>query len=428
MSGTIALIAHDNQQDQLVVFVQQHQALLSRYQLIATATTGQRLEIETNLPITKMLSASQGGDIQIAASVANGEVSVVIFLVDPFTAQSQEPDFSTLLRICNIHDVPLATNLATATKILEALRNTRIAHLIFNPVSGQGNSQQELQLIKDLLKVQMQLVVHLTTPEISAEQLAQKALAAEADLIIASGGDGTVSAVAGVVMNTGVPFGVIPRGTANAFASAIGIPNVLTPIRSSCEVILAGQTRVVDMAMCNNQAMVLLAGIGYEAEMVEKADRETKNRWGALAYLMAGWKQLDEQELFDTEITIENAVKNFQAGAITVANAAPPTSVLAHGLGEVICDDGLLDVTIITASEQDTKLEAIAGLLKMLGAALIKTPPNDPSIFHLRTRKLKITTKPWQKVVLDGEIIEAESVEIECIPHSLKVFAPISKG
>lgn len=425
MSATIALIAHNNQQSQLVAFVQQNQALISRYQLIATASTGQRLEIEANLSITKMLNASQGGDIQIAAAVASGEVSVVIFLVDPFGAQPQEPDFPTLLRICNIHNVPLATNLATATAILEALRHTRIAHLIFNPVSGQGNSQQELQLIKDLLKVQMQLVVHLTTPEISAEQLAQEALDAQADLIIASGGDGTVSAVAGVVMNTGVPLGVIPRGTANAFAGAIGIPNVLTPIRSSCEVILAGYTRVLDMAMCNDQAMILLAGIGYEAEMVEKADRETKNRWGALAYLMAGWKQLDEQELFDTEIEIEGSVKNFQAGAITIANAAPPTSVLAQGLGEVICDDGLLDVTILTGSEQDTKLEAIAGLLKMLGAALIKTAPNDPNIVHLRASKLKISTQPCQKVVIDGEIVEADSLAVECIPESLIVFAPL---
>lgn len=154
--------------------------------------------------------------------------------------------------------------------------------------------------------------------------------------------------------------------------------------------------------------------------MVERANREAKSRFGALAYIWAGIQQLNEHELFATQIEIEGVVNEFQAGAVTVANAAPPTSVLAQGLGQVIATDGLLDVTIATPS---TKLQAVNAMLSLFGSALIKTTPNRPDIIHLPTKRLKITTNPPQKIVVDGEIIGTTPVEIECIPGGLTVFA-----
>lgn len=166
--------------------------------------------------------------------------------------------------------------------------------------------------------------------------------------------------------------------------------------------------------------MILLAGIGLEAEAVERADRETKDRWGILAYLMAGWQQLDEQPLFETEIEMDGTVERFQAGAITIANAAPITSVLAQGIGQVVFDDGLLDITIASAS---SKLEAIRTVARLLGAALMK-PVESPNIVHMGAQRLKVTTTPPQKVVVDGEIIGTTPIEVECIPNGLSVFVP----
>ncbi len=430
MPATIALIAHDSKKNDLIFFAKAHKSLLSRYHLLATANTAQRLGDEVGLQVKQMLPAIEGGDAQIAAQVATGKISVVIFLFDPKESQTCAPNLELLLRVCTVHNVAFATNLATAEAIAQKLRQSRVAHLIFNPVAGQGNAQQELEIIKQLLEPQMQLLVRQTTLEISAQKLAQEAIAANADLVIASGGDGTISAVAGALIGTQIPLGIIPRGTANAFAAALGIPAYLMPIRSACEVILANNTRIVDAASCNNLNMILLAGIGFEAETVDKAGREAKNRWGSLAYIMAGWQQLDEQELFETQIEIDGSVKTFQAAAITIANAAPPTSVLAQGLGQVVCDDGLLDVTIVTGTQEDTKLEAVAGMLKMLGAALIKTAPNHPNVVNLQAKQIRVTTNPPQKVVLDGEVIGATAVELECIPGGLIVFAPpaINKG
>jgi methylglyoxal synthase len=420
MLATIALIAHDSQKDQIADFAVTHAPVLARYRLIATATTGQRVQDASNLTIEKMLSGPTGGDTQIAAEVCQGHVIAVIFLVDPLYAQPHEPDIEALLRICNVHNVALATNRSTAEAIIQRLANSLVAHLIFNPVSGQGSAEQELAIIQQLLQPHMSLHIHETTAETNPKDLVQVAIEQKADLVIASGGDGTVSAIAGALIGTGIPLGIIPRGTANAFAVALGIPRLL-PVRNACQVILSGQTRKVDAARCNGIPMILLVGIGYEAEMVDLASRELKDQWGVMAYLMAGWQTLDEQDQFQAQIEAGGEVYELQASAITVANAAPPTSVLAQGAGEVIYDDGLLDVTIATA---ETKVQAITTMLRMLGAALVKSNNQQQNVVHGRAKTVTITTDPPQKVVVDGEIIGTTPVKVECIPDGLTVFVP----
>ncbi len=421
MARTIALIAHDRAKDQMVEYVIRHQPVLARYRLIATGNTGEKIQSATDLNIERMELGALGGDAQIAAEVVSGNVVAVIFLIDPLSGQPHEPDLKTLLRICNVHNVPLATNLATAEVIASSLANSVTAHLIFNPISGQGNPEQELEIIRELLEPHLHLEVHQTTPDVDPEELAKNAITAKVDMIIASGGDGTVSAVAGAIIGTGIPLGIIPRGTANAFAMTLGITAQITPIRRACEIILAGKIRVIDAARCNEKPLILLAGVGFEAETVAQADREAKSRWGSLAYIVAGWQQLDQQKLFEAEITIKEENKTFQAGAITVANAAPLTSILAQGKGEVIADDGLLDVTIATA---ETKLQAVISMLGMLESALVRKNTELENVVHFRTNQIAIKANPPQKVVLDGEIIGTTPLEIVSIPKGLTVFAP----
>jgi len=420
MPCTIALIAHDSRKDDLVSYVLAHAPTLARYKLIATATTGQRIQAATGLPVEQKLTGSLGGDIQIASEVASGNILAVIFLVDP--AAHSEPKLDTLLHICNVHNVALATNLATAEALASSLAKTRVAHLIFNPVAGQRNAEQDLSLIRQLLEPHISLTIHQTTPEINPAQLVKTAISASADLIIVAGGDGTVSAVAGALIGTGISLGIIPRGTANAFAVALGIPGLL-PIRNACEVILAKHSQTIDAAYCNGFPMILLAGIGYEAAVIENASRELKDRWGTLAYLMAGWQTIAQQQLFETTIETNGNIYQFEAGAITIANAAPPTSILAQGAGEVPLDDGLLDVTLVTA---ENKLQAVTTMLRLLGAAIAKTGVEQQNVIHGRTRRLKVTTNPPQKVVVDGEIIGTTPVEVKCIPSSLTVLVPKS--
>ena len=427
MPNTIALIAHDRKKDDLVALVKQHEAILSRYQAIATGNTGQRIQQQTNINVNCLLPSAMGGDVQIAAQVAMGEIAAVIFLIDSLYAQPQEPDIQTFLRICEVHDVPLAINVATAEALITSLSKQRIAHLIFNPISGQGNPDQDLALIRSILEPQIQLNVILTDPEIDPGEQAKEAMKGETDLVIASGGDGTISAVAAAVIETKIPLGVIPRGTANAFSVALGIP---TNLYAACETILAGTTRVVDVARCNDVPMILLAGIGLEAETVAKADRELKNQLGVLAYLLAGAQQIATHEIFEAQIEIGCQTSSFPSAAMTVANAAPPTSILAQGWGETLVDDGLLDVTISVRESPEstlaTRLQAVNSLADLFASALIKKPTSREDILCLRVPQIKISADPPQKVVVDGEIIGTTPVEIRCIPQGLTIFAPLA--
>ena len=117
----VAVIAHDRKKDDLRAFCLHHRELFARCELIGTGTTGGVIAEATGLPVTRYLSGPLGGDVQIAARVAVGEVSAVLFLVDPLFAHPHEPDIQSLMRVCNVQNVPLATNLATAAAILAAL-------------------------------------------------------------------------------------------------------------------------------------------------------------------------------------------------------------------------------------------------------------------------------------------------------------------
>ena len=429
MPTTLALIAHDSQKDALVAFFAEQAGALSRYELVATEGTATALMARTEAVVESVLPGAMGGDVQIAARVVEGEIAGVIFLSDSLSPDMYGTQVSLLLRVCGLHDVPMATNLATARAVVLSLVKSQIAHLIFNPVSGQGDPNQELRLIKQILEPQIQVKVVLTEPEVSPAEQAKGAIAAGADLIIASGGDGTVSAVAEAVINTNMPLGIIPRGTANAFSVALEIP---TDLRGACENILTGTTVQVDAATCNGAPMVLLAGIGFEAETVERANREMKNRFGVLAYIVAGMQQFADQEAFEAEIEIDGQVNKFECNAITVANAAPPTSVMAQGFGMVITDDGLLDVTIglskVEAQGFGARLQGMGAMADLLRAALVKQPTQNEDILSLRVPKLTVATSPPQKVVVDGEIVGMTPVEFDCIEKGLTVLAPIGKN
>lgn len=115
---TLALIAHDGKKADMMAFAMKYKAVLERYELIATSTTGDLLTNKVGLKITRMLSGPLGGDAQIAAKVAERQIEAVFFFIDPLGKHPHDPDIQSLLRICIAHDVPIATNAATAAFII----------------------------------------------------------------------------------------------------------------------------------------------------------------------------------------------------------------------------------------------------------------------------------------------------------------------
>lgn len=119
---TIALIAHDGKKADMVAFALQNREQIKRFDLIATGTTGRLIEEKVGLKVERYLSGPLGGDAQIAARVVTGGIDAVFFFVDPLDKHPHDPDIQTLMRACNVHNVPLATNSATAQFILSVER------------------------------------------------------------------------------------------------------------------------------------------------------------------------------------------------------------------------------------------------------------------------------------------------------------------
>ncbi len=117
----IALIAHDAKKEEMISLVERHRIFLDQDFLVATRTTGSLITERTGLVVHSMLSGPQGGDLQIGALVATERVKAMVFLRDPLTAHPHEPDISALLKVCDIHNIPLATNVASADIILDRL-------------------------------------------------------------------------------------------------------------------------------------------------------------------------------------------------------------------------------------------------------------------------------------------------------------------
>jgi methylglyoxal synthase len=118
MKLRIALIAHDKKKAEMIELAREFLPFLKKCQLRATGTTGGQLIEKLGLDVQRMLSGPMGGDMQIGACLSRGEVDAMIFLRDPMTPQTHEPDINALLRACDVHDIPCATNLSTARLML----------------------------------------------------------------------------------------------------------------------------------------------------------------------------------------------------------------------------------------------------------------------------------------------------------------------
>jgi methylglyoxal synthase len=125
----VALIAHDDEKPEMIDLVTDYEDTLAEFDLVGTGTTGKRIREETDLDVERKESGPIGGDTQIGAEVVEGRMDAIVFLRDPLTAQPHEPDISALIRICDVHDVPLATTRTSAEYVLDGV--ARDAGLLF---------------------------------------------------------------------------------------------------------------------------------------------------------------------------------------------------------------------------------------------------------------------------------------------------------
>lgn len=444
LTPTVALLASPSRIDAMMNWVVKNAIALSGCNLLASPLElKERLQVFQQLALDdRMLSVKVDtlsdnadddvvADALVASKILAGQVRGVVCFQDYKVAI---PNLDFLIRTCDSRNIPLALNEATADLCLRGVANTRTVYLIFNPVAGQGEGMADLDVIKSILEPTNILHVIITEKDRNvADQVKEiiDIIQSSEDndtsraVIVASGGDGTVSVVAGCTMGTGIPFAAIPRGTCNAFSVALGIP---TNVEEACNNILFGHVRVIDGGMCNDVPFINLAGVGFEAGLVNNATRELKNTFGNIAYMIGGAQQALQQKPFTCNITIDDQeTQSIETDVITVANVAPNSSIFAQGFGEVIPDDGLFEITISMGTNNFEGLEVLASLWI---SSVVKAPTMSDKILRVRAKSLIVDIvdcDPEQqpKLLLDGEVLQMNPVKFQIVENGLHVITPV---
>lgn len=301
------------------------------------------------------------------------------------------------------------------------------AWIIANPVAGKRQWEEEKDAILKLLSGYYNLTVKTTTPEVNGTELAKQALKSSPDLVIACGGDGTVTEVATALVGTKVKLGIIPFGTANALSHALcGTMSKVASTESICLNIIDGCEQRIDTATCNDELMLLLAGVGFEQQMIEKADREKKNSSGQMAYLQGLWEAISQNEVHTFKITLnDDDAFEIETPSLTIANASPVTTLLAQGKGVPDIEDGELDLTWL-----DPERMQILNLAELAMQGLNSDDTDegdkqkDSGVFHRNAKKVRVDISQIGHYVVDGEPREADYLEVAVQPKSLSVVVP----
>ena len=301
------------------------------------------------------------------------------------------------------------------------LNLTNSLALIANPVAGGGKWKEEKNDILSQLNPHFRVTVFETTESIDAEQLAAKAVNQGADIVVACGGDGTITEVARALEGTKATLGLIPLGTANALSQVLhGYSSKLMPVGTACDIIVDGHSTAIDTAICNDKLMLLVAALGFEQQMISSADRDEKNAGGQFAYLRGLWDAISKNEAQEFEVQFEDDDPvTLHSPSLVIANAAPLTTALAQG-GEIpSVTDGKLDITWLEPQESsETQFLSLAELVFLSSDA----KKSSNRIRHKQAKSVRVKLPHKMEYALDGEIHSADTLTITTVPENLNVF------
>jgi YegS/Rv2252/BmrU family lipid kinase len=251
-----------------------------------------------------------------------------------------------------------------------------------------------------------------TRPDDTGERLAQEAVRSGVDLVLASGGDGTITACVGGVAGSGVPLGVLPCGTGNLLARNLGLPLSLD---EALAVALTGSDRRLDVGAANGRPFVVMAGIGFDAEMLDGADERLKSRVGWAAYVLSALRHLRERPVRMALRADGGPPQRRWASGVIVGNVGSLQGNVRL-LPDAVPDDGVLDVAVLAAS-------GWTGWLRLAADVLLRRKTGR--VAHLTCRELTIQAgraRPWE---VDGEVAgTTRQLRVTLEPGCLLVRVP----
>lgn len=286
-------------------------------------------------------------------------------------------------------------------------------HIIINPASGQP--QTILNKLNDVFHpAGVEWVVSITQKSGDAARFARQAIAQGAEVVGAYGGDGTVMEVAEAVQGGEVPMAILPGGTANLMSVELGIPKDLT---KAAQIMIDPESviRRIDMGQVGEQRFMLRVGMGFAGEKVKLADRELKDKWGILAYSIAGLKALKTAPVANYHITVDGDEYQTDGKTCLIDNAGNMGSQGVAPSKTISINDGLLDVIIVR--------DARVGSWIALGKSMRGHEDQD-AVKHWQGQEIKIECDPPQDVQGDGEIWGQTPISAEVLPGVLPILAP----
>lgn len=299
------------------------------------------------------------------------------------------------------------------------------AYIVANPVSGGGKWSEYAQPLKDTLTPYFELTVIETKEDKNGTECAREALEQGAELVIACGGDGTLTEVARALIGHDCKMAIVPMGTANSLSQVLwGLSSKLSPVDVACETIIEGRCRQIDCGWVNEQLMLLCAGVGFEQQMIEQADRSAKDKLGQLAYIQGLWRALSEDKQLQLHVTIDDGeTETWETASLIVANAAPMTTLLAQGDGEPVIDDGKLDVTWLDSEQGESS--PVKSLIELLYASITEEQVGM-NTHHTRIKRIHLARCDGERLdyVVDGEPYSADELDIKVEKHALQILVP----
>jgi YegS/Rv2252/BmrU family lipid kinase len=298
-------------------------------------------------------------------------------------------------------------------------RPIRVA-VVFNPATGGGDTSGRKRDTQQALEAAGPDVLWLeTTPEDPGQGLTAKAVAEGVDLVMAQGGDGTVMACVTGLAGTDVPLAVLPGGTGNLLATNFDIP---ADLAGAVDVALHGDRVRLDVAAMDDDRFVVMGGIGFDAAMLRDADPKLKERVGAVAYVVSGFRNLRRRATrfrlrLDDRPPLERTgqgvlvgnLGRLQGGLTVMPDARP--------------DDGQLDVAVL-------QTRTVADWLALAARVLLRRRRKDPQLETFQARRVEVHCDRRQPVERDGDPLDTprDHLVIEVVPAALTLCVPRSKG
>jgi YegS/Rv2252/BmrU family lipid kinase len=308
--------------------------------------------------------------------------------------------------------------------ITPSISRSRRVFVVLNPVAGTSSAERVRRAINQHFDPRETRIegaeghceIHETEHGVSCSDAVREAVGRGYDLVIAAGGDGTVSAVANGLVGTDTPLAILALGTANVLARELGIP---LDLDAACRLAADPHaSRNIDAMRVGANCYLTQLGVGLDAIMIRDTDREAKRRFGRIAYLWTATTNLLGFQPRRFTVTADNRVFHFRASQIVIANCGVLGQRPFRWGPDIHPDDGRLDVCIIRA-------RSLWHYIQIAWHVLLGQHRQSPNVRYVSARHaLAIASKRPLPVQADGEIIGETPVTVEVAPGVVRVVVP----